>query len=58
MFTYSDNTNYNRNFYYFIVPIFNWDIIYSAMIHVSDIVMEFSRAEYSALFRQNIRILR
>jgi hypothetical protein len=38
MFTYSDNTNYNLNFYYFIVPIFNWDVIYSAaIIHVSDV---------------------
>jgi hypothetical protein len=37
MFAYSDNTNYNLNFYYFIVPIFNWDIIYSAIIHVSDV---------------------
>jgi hypothetical protein len=29
--------NYNMNFYYFIVSQFNSDIIYSAIIHVSDV---------------------
>jgi hypothetical protein len=36
LFTYSDNTNYNLNFYYLLLQ-FNWDFIYSAIIHVSDV---------------------
>jgi hypothetical protein len=46
MFTYSDNTNYNLNFYYFIVSI--WDFIYSAIIHVSDV----SDGNYSCVWCQ------
>jgi hypothetical protein len=51
MFTYSDNTSYNLNFYYFIVSIYLW-------FHS---VMEFSCAEngadHSALFRRSSRNL-
>jgi hypothetical protein len=64
MFTYSDNTSYNLNFYYFFQ--FICDFIYSAIIHMCLMSMmtsmEFSRAEYSAdhsaLFRRNNRNLR
>jgi hypothetical protein len=65
MFTYSDNTSYNLNFYYFTVSIF-CDFIYSVLIHMCLMSvmtsMEFSRAEYSAdhsaLFRRNSLNLR
>jgi hypothetical protein len=56
MFTYSDNANYNLNFYYFnLIEIsFIWQLFMC--------LMEFSCAEYSAnhsaLFRRNIQNLR
>jgi hypothetical protein len=62
MFTYSDNTNYNLNFYYFIVRFnlieisFNQQLFMCLMSVMTP--MEFLRAEYSALFRRNNRNLR
>jgi hypothetical protein len=59
MFTYSDNTSYNLNFYLFQ---FICDFIYLAIIHMCMMSvmtpMEFSRAEYSAILRRNSRNLR
>jgi hypothetical protein len=54
MFTYSHNTNYNLNFYYFIVSI----LFDFGEISIIRQVMEFSHAEYSALLRRNSRNLR
>jgi hypothetical protein len=58
MFTNSDNTNYNLNFYYFIVSIYLRFHLFMCPMSV----MEFSRAEYSAdhsaLFWWNSRNLR
>jgi hypothetical protein len=37
MFTYSDNTNYNLNFYYFIVSIYLGFHLFSNYSYVSDV---------------------
>jgi hypothetical protein len=37
MFTYSDNTNYNLNFYYFIFPIYLWFNLFGNYSYVSDV---------------------
>jgi hypothetical protein len=37
MFTYSDNTNYNLNFYYFIVSIYLWFHLFGNFSYVSDV---------------------
>jgi hypothetical protein len=37
MFTYSDNTNYNLNFYYFIVSIYLRFHLFSNYSYVSDV---------------------
>jgi hypothetical protein len=63
MFTYSDNTNNNLNFYYFIVSIYLWFHLFICVWYQCSMTpMEFSRAKYSAdhsaLFRQNSRNLR
>jgi hypothetical protein len=66
IFTYSDNTNYNLNFYYILLFQFICDFIYSAIIQMCMMSvmtpMAFSRAEYSAdhsaLIRRNRRNLR
>jgi hypothetical protein len=37
MFTYSDNTNYNLNFCYFIVSIYLWFHLFDNYSYVSDV---------------------
>jgi hypothetical protein len=37
MFTYSDNTNYNLNFYYFIVSIYSRFHLFGNYLYVSDV---------------------
>jgi hypothetical protein len=60
MYTYSDNTTYNLNFYYFIFSIYLRFHLFGNYSYVSVMTpMEFSRAEYSAdhsaLFHRNSR---
>jgi hypothetical protein len=48
MFTYSDNTNNNLNFYYFIVSSYLIEISFIRELFMCLMsAMEFSRAEYS-----------
>jgi hypothetical protein len=61
-FAYSDNTNYNLNFYYFIVvSIYLWFHLFGNYSYVSDVSDDpdgILRAENSALFRRNSQNLR